>query len=131
MTALKPALALLGKEIGHHGLGVVVAAVLVAASLAIQWFVSLEDSAPTLMSAATGVAYYGLPLVAIWLNERLVVADRVARTHEFLAALPVAPWVRDALRAALGAAILVGLSTAALVVTALVATRREGVPLLW
>ncbi len=104
---------------------------MVSAALAIQWFSALVESQPTLMSAASGLVYYVLPLVAIWLNERLVVADRVANTHEFLAALPVRPVVRDALRAALGALALVTLATGALAATALLASRREGVPLGW
>ena len=121
-------LALVGKEVEHHALAVLGALAVVASAALIGWAIALTENYVTLMSVAHGLASMGFPLLATYLAGRLVVHDHTAGTDAFLAALPVSPALRTAVRWVLGLLVLEGAMFGLLSATALIASRREGVP---
>ncbi|MCB9687938.1 MAG: hypothetical protein H6735_23055 [Alphaproteobacteria bacterium] len=122
--------ALVGKEVLQHAVPVAVGVVLMGCMVVVTWVMALQEDWLTLLDVAHGNARFAMPLLALFLAERLVVQDHQGGTHEFLSALPVSPVLRAAVRAALGLAVLLATQLVVLLITAAVASRREGVPLL-
>jgi hypothetical protein len=121
-------LALVLTEVEHHGLAVFGAWGVTAAALVVGLGMQLIENAVTLMSVAHGVVAGLMPILALFLAGRFVVADHTAGTHEFLSALPVSPTLRTLVRWALSWAALLAPTLGTILATALVASRREGVP---
>ncbi|MEZ4240142.1 MAG: hypothetical protein R3F59_29120 [Myxococcota bacterium] len=126
---LRVAAALLGKELQHHFLALLGATVLVGFATVVTWQLGLQDDWITLLDAALGVGRMAMPAFALFVASRLVVGDHQDGTHEFLAALPIAPAARAAVRLVLGTALVQAVMLAVVLSTAVVASRREGVPL--
>lgn len=124
-------LALLGKELQQHGAAVLGALVLLASVQVVTWGVSFFENKLTLMNTVFELAVFPLPVFVLFLAGRLVVHDHARGTHEFLVALPIAPAHRVLARFGLGMAVVQGAGLISLGTTALLATRREGLPLSW
>ncbi len=124
-------LALLAKEVQQHGAAVLGALVLLASAQVVTWAVSLYENRLTLMNTVQELAVFPLPMFVLFLAGRLVVHDHDRGTHEFLVALPIAPASRVLVRFGLGTLIVQGAGLASLGITALLASRREGLPLGW
>ncbi|MBX2802433.1 MAG: hypothetical protein KTR31_32435 [Myxococcales bacterium] len=122
---------LLAKEVQQHVLPLSAAGAMVLCTVIIQWMTVVAQGQPTLLAAASGVAFYVMPMYAVFAAERLVVLDRSAGTHEFLAALPLSVTLRYVVQLAVGWAATVVTVTAVVLLTAVAATQREGVPLLF
>ncbi|MCB9669899.1 MAG: hypothetical protein H6736_15560 [Alphaproteobacteria bacterium] len=124
-------IALLVKSVVQHGVAFAFALVLLLSVLSTAWMVVLGQELPTLITASTATIYYAGPLFVLYVNERLVAADRLEGTSEFLAALPLTLVHRLAVPWALGLAVVAAAFELCLLATALVASRREGLPLSW
>ena len=123
--------ALLYKELQQHGAAFAAALTLVAAILACLWFTALWEDEVTLLQAAHTLVAYVVPALVLFVDGRLVVHDHDEGTHEFLAALPIDPVVRTLVRFGVGLAVIESTVVAVLLSTALLASRREGVPAGW
>lgn len=121
--------ALIGKELAHHGVALAGALGVVAAITVVMWSSAFIDNVVSLLASAQWVAFLVLPLFALYTAERLVVQDHDAGTHEFLAALPIRPIARVAVRYTLGLLATWTAGAGVLLATAALASRREGVPL--
>jgi hypothetical protein len=121
--------ALLAKELQHHAAALLGAGALVVVGTVVTWSIGLQEDWVTLLDAALNLTAYALPALALFVAGRLVVQDHQDSTHEFLAALPISPGARAAVRFGLGFAVVEGAMLAVLVCTAALASRREGVPL--
>jgi len=131
MTALRISFALAWKNLLHHGMSFAGAFVLFASMVLVGWVVVLGEEQTSLMGAATGVFYYIGPLLIIFINDRLVARDLQDGTSEFLSALPVGGFVRLAVPFALGLFVILAVAEFVLLSTAMLASRREGIPFLW
>lgn len=120
--------ALLGKELRQHG----AALVALSALLALAWFaarVTFEKNARVL-SALELVATFArgpLAVAALYLGQRLVVAEQYGRTQRFVEALPIRRGHFDLLKAAFGLAWLELWALAALAAGASAAAGHEPV----
>lgn len=123
--------ALLYKELQQHGAAIVAALTLVGSILVCLWFTALWEDEVTLLQSAHTLVAYVLPALVLFVDGRLVVHDHDEGTHEFLAALPIDPVVRTLVRFGVGLVVIEATVTAVLLSTALVASRREGVPIAW
>jgi len=123
--------ALVAKEVQQHGAAVLGALVLLASVQVVAWGISLFENQLTLMNTVFELAVFPLPVFVFFLAGRLVVHDHARGTHEFLVALPIAPAHRVLARFGLGLAVVLAAGLASLVVTALLASRREGLPAAW
>ena len=119
------------KHVWHHGLAWLGGAVLLVFCLFTTWLMVLQRDLPTLIAACSGVIYYCGPLYIIFVNERLVARDALDGTGEFLAGLPISPWKRMLVGFSVGLAVVGVVFEGMLLSTALIASRREGLPLLW
>ena len=119
------------KHVWHHGLAWLGGAVLLVFLLFTSWLLVLQRELPTLISACSAILYYFGPLYIIFVNERLVAHDALDGTGEFLAALPISPWKRLLVGFCVGLLVVGVVFEAMLLSTALIASRREGLPLLW
>jgi hypothetical protein len=128
VSALRVTLALLGKEVQQHAPALLGASVLCAVSMVVAWTMGLQEHWVTLLTAAHALCSYGLPMLVLFVAERLVVHDHQAGTHEFLAALPIAPSHRAFARWIIGFVLVIAAMLVVLLATAAVASRREGVP---
>jgi hypothetical protein len=121
--------ALVGKEVQQHAPALLGAGVLALVAMVVAWTMGLQEHWVTLLTAAHALCSYGLPLLVLFVAERLVVHDHQAGTHEFLAALPISPLHRALARWVIGFALVISAMFLILLATAAVASRREGVPL--
>lgn len=121
-------IALLAKELQQHGPMVGFALALAAACTVLPWAIALQEEWVTLLATVHLAVRWGAPPLAVFLAGRLVVHDHRAGTHEFVAALPISPLVSTLVRFAVGLCVLLVVTTVALLATALLASRREGVP---
>lgn len=122
---------LLLEEVEHHAPSLIAGGVLGLTTLSLFWFGSLQRALPTVMMAASGFVYYLVPFYVFFVVNRLVVQDRDAGTHVFLAGLPLSPGLRFGVQYLVGATAVTTLVTVALVGTALLAAAREGLPANW
>ncbi len=123
--------ALLRKELRHHGLALFGFALLLAGGLTMSVAFVLDEHIGTMLTAGTAFAYYAVPLLAMFVNSRLVVLEREDRTHELLASLPIPPALITTLRYALGLLIVEAAGVASVLVVAALVTRHELVHPLW
>lgn len=124
-------IALLLKNLGHHGLALTGATALLVAALFFSWALVLIQGMPTLMTAGTSTLYYLGPFFFLYVSDRFVAVDRNQGTSEFLAALPLGFFHRVVLPWVLGFLVIGVVCEGTLLSTALLASRREGVPLGW
>ncbi len=118
-------LALLVKEALQHTGAVIGSTIMLCALWVLALSFTLSSQGNTLLTAATGMVYYGMPLAVGFVLRRLVVLEYEQHTHDFLAALPVSAVVHTALKYALGLAWIWGMGIGAVLLTALVASRQE------
>ncbi|MEZ4321303.1 MAG: hypothetical protein R3F61_27755 [Myxococcota bacterium] len=131
MTLLRVGLALALKNLLHHGMSIAGATVLFTCMLFMGWVLVLSEEQSSLMAAATGTLYYLGPLFVLFLNERLVARDLADGTAEFLSALPMSAPLRLGVPFVFGLFVVMALGEAVLLSTAVLASRREGVPFGW
>lgn len=131
MTALRVGLALLVKNLSHHAIILLWASILYAATLLTAWSLTLIQTEDSVMGSGVGLLYYIGPLMVILINERLVARDMLDGTSEFLAALPMHGVLRAGVPFLLGLVLTLTLTEATLLSSALLAWRREGLPLGW
>lgn len=131
MTLFRVGVALGLKNLLHHGMSLAGAVVLFTCTVLMGWVLVLAEEQSSLLAAATGAIYYLGPLFVIFVNERLVARDLADGTAEFLAALPMGGMLRLGVPFLVGLGVLLVLGEGVLLSTALLASRREGVPLSW
>jgi hypothetical protein len=124
-------IAVLLKTLVQHGLAFLFGAALLFATLFISWTLVFAQEMPTLMTAGTGTLYYVGPLYILFVTDRLVATDRLDGTTEWLAALPMHAGHRLVLPFGIGLAVVAAVFETVLLATAVLASRREGLPLGW
>ena len=122
---------LVGKELHHHGPALVGALVLMAALLGISVSFAFINESDTLLTAATGFAYYSVPFLVLFLVRRLIVLEYEQHTYDFLAALPVSAWTRVSVKYVLGLSVTLVVGLVATWVVALLVHRQELISLGW
>jgi hypothetical protein len=118
--------AILHKELRQHAVAFLLLLVCEAGAFCLLLLGSwVGQETVSLMEALGFFLWIFLPLGAIVLSNRLVVAEYRGRTQLFLEALPVYRWEMVALKLGLGLAVLLGISFLALLVNLGVASLRE------
>ncbi len=97
-------ISLLLKELHHHWIAFAGTAFLLAALLVTSLSFTLTSEVDTLLTAATGFSYYGMPFAIAYIVRRLVVFEHEDHTHDFLAALPVTALARVSVKYFVGLA---------------------------
>jgi len=116
---------LLFKELHHHGFAFAGMGFLLAALLIIALSITLTTEVDTLLTAATGFTYYGMPFAIAYMVRRLVVMEHEDRTHDFLAALPATALARVTVKFALGLLLTWAAATFSVWFVALLVSRQE------
>lgn len=124
-------IAVLVKTVVQHGMSIVGGFLLLFATLVIGWALVLSQELTTMITAATATLYYVGPLYILFIADRLVAADRLDGTTEFLGALPMNVVHRLVLPWTLGWTVVVATFEICLLSTAVLASRREGLPASW
>ncbi len=86
---------------------------------------ALNTEASTLLTAATGLVYYAMPLAIAFVLRRLVVLEYDQHTHDFLAGLPVSAFLHTALKYVLGLGLVSAFGVVAVLITAAISSRQE------
>jgi len=119
------------KELHHHWFAFTGTAFLLAALLVTALSFTLTSEVNTLLTAATGFAYYGMPFTIAYIVRRLVVFEHEDHTHDFLAALPVTALARVSVKFAIGLAYTWTASVVALWFVAALVAKQELIGLGW
>jgi hypothetical protein len=119
------------KDLWHHGLAIVGQTGLMFCALIIAVSAARANEADTLMTAATGMAYYGLPMAIAALCRRLFVIEWEEGTWELLRSLPTRPTTLVGVRLVIALVIAVGWAWSCTLGVAVVAWTRELVGVVW
>jgi hypothetical protein len=118
-------LALLVKEAVQHTGAMFGATVMMVGMWMMALSFALNTEASTLLTAATGLVYYAMPLAIAYVLRRLVVLEYDQHTHDFLAGLPVSAFLHTALKYVLGLGLVSAYGVVAVVITAAISSRQE------
>ncbi|MFT6820619.1 MAG: hypothetical protein ACJATT_004447, partial [Myxococcota bacterium] len=118
-------LALLVKEAVQHTGAMFGSTVMMVGMWMMALSFALNTEASTLLTAATGLVYYAMPLAIAYVLRRLVVLEYDQHTHDFLAGLPVSAFLHTALKYVLGLGLVSAYGVVAVVITAAISSRQE------
>ncbi len=118
-------LALLIKEAVQHTGGMLGATVMMVGMWLMSLSFALNTEASTLLTAATGLVYYAMPLAIAYVLRRLVVLEYDQHTHDFLAGLPVSAFLHTALKYVVGLTLVSVYGVVAVLITAAISSRQE------
>jgi hypothetical protein len=126
---MRPFLALLAKEARQHALVSIALFVTVGLGYALTLLGAISNDGVTMLDAHAAFERIFLPIVAIFLGHRLVVAEYSAKTQLFLEGLPIPRVLYVSVKALVFAFVLFAASVGSLLLIMLLASLRESIGL--